>query len=180
MRKDLQDAWDKAGKSSWGTRNPPGLDVIEPAIGESEKVISILKGWKAGSQPCTLVLTDQKLYSFSYLLVKFMSNTETIPFGTISGIELKQNLMLLGLEVKLTRASNTDTITNVNKKSAPAFVKALQDTLASRTNQKGSTITQNQATDPLDQIKKLKDLLDAGVITEVEFQDKKKDLMGKI
>jgi hypothetical protein len=109
-----------------------------------------------------------------------LSNTETIPFGTISGIELKKNIALLGLEVKLTRANNTDSITNVDKQAAPAFVKALQDTLASRTNQSGNTIIQNQATDPLDQIKKLKDLLDAGIITQDEFQEKKTELMGKI
>lgn len=165
-----------------GIRHPkaPGLDVIEPALGESEKVISILRGWKGGSQPCSLVLTDQKLYFFSYLGLKSLSNTETIPFGTISGIELKKNIALLGLEVKLTRANNTDSITNVDKQAAPAFVKALQDTLASRTNQSGNTIIQNQATDPLDQIKKLKDLLDAGIITQDEFQEKKTELMGKI
>jgi hypothetical protein len=180
VRQDLAEAWENAGKMGFASRKPPGLDVIEPAIGESEKVISILKGWKGGSQPCSLVLTDQKLYFFSYFAIKYISNTETIPFGTITGIELKQNLVLLGLEVKLTRANNTDTITNVDKNAAPAFVKALQDTLASRTNQTGNKINQNQATDPLDQIKKLKDLLDAGIITEAEFQDKKKELMGKI
>ena len=180
MRKDLQDAWENAGKMGFATRKPPGLDVIEPALGDSEKVISILRGWKGGSQPCSLVLTDQKLYFFSYLGLKSLSNTETIPFGTISGIELKKNIALLGLEVKLTRANNTDSITNVDKQAAPAFVKALQDILASRTNQSGNTIIQNQATDPLDQIKKLKDLLDAGIITQDEFQEKKTELMGKI
>jgi len=38
----------------------------------------------------------------------------------------------------------------------------------------------NSAADPIEQIKKLKDLLDAGAITESEFEAKKADLLGRI
>ena len=180
MRADLQEAWDNAGKMGFATRKPPGINEIEPALGQSEKVLAILRGWKSGTSPCSLVLTDQKLYFFSYTGLKFTSTNEAVPFSSISGVEMKQNLALLGLEVKVTRASNVDKITNVDKTAAQAFVTALQDALANKGAGSANTIIQNQAIDPLDQIKKLKDLLDAGILSQEEFEEKKKALMDKI
>ena len=180
MRADLQAAWERAGKMGFATRKPPGLDIIEPALGKSEKVLAILRGWRSGSQPCSLVLTDEKLYFFSYAGLKFLSNQEVAPFGTINGVELKQNAALLGLEVKVTRANNVDRITNVDKNAAQEFVTSLQDCIHNRSSGQLTTVIQNQAVDPFDQLKKLKGLLDAGVITQEEFDDKKRILMGQI
>lgn len=179
MRPDLQAAWDRAGKMGFATRKPPGLDVIEPALGSTEKVLSILRGWRSGSQPCSIVLTDRQLYFFSYAGVKFISNQEVAPFGNINGVELKQNAALLGLEVKITRANNVDRITNVDKTVAQEFVTKLQECISNRTSG-STTVIQNQTLDPLDQLKKLKDLLESGIITQAEFDQKKQTLLDQI
>jgi hypothetical protein len=43
-----------------------------------------------------------------------------------------------------------------------------------------STSQPSSSKDPVDQLFKLKELLESGIITEKEFQDKKKELLGKI
>ena len=177
MRSDLQKAWNAAGKMGFATRKPPGPEVIEPALRPEETVLSILRGWKDGTQPCTLVLTDTQLYFFSYAVLKSLSNEESVPFKLITGVELAQAIVT-GLEVRISRSGNNDKITNVDKSVAKDFVSKLRELLT--TAEDMSNKVKAQTIDPADQLMKLKELLDSGVITEEEFQQKKAILLGRL
>ncbi|MBE6635051.1 MAG: SHOCT domain-containing protein [Ruminococcaceae bacterium] len=69
----------------------------------------------------------------------------------------------------------------VGKKNASAIFaminNAIQDVLESRGTTQGAT-TVIQASSPAEELKKFKELLDMGIITQEEFDAKKKQLLG--
>lgn len=191
MRKDLEAAWNaaKANKKADIYNRFPKPDDIEPRLSVDEKVLMLLKGT---IQPAridrmkdltmnggvgTLVLTDKRVHYFGRGVVKSLQNShETVEFSKINGVELRKNLTF-GQMIYITRPANTDTWMYLNTDEAEAFVSKLQEFVAAADT--GSKVLVSTH-DPLDQIKKLKDLLDAGVITQEEFESKKSDLMGRI
>lgn len=109
--------------------------------------------------------------------MKSLQNShETVEFSKINGVELRKNLTF-GQMIYITRPANTDTWMYLNTDEAEAFVRQLQEFVAAADTGSKVVISTN---DPLDQLKKLKELLDAGVITQEEFESKKSDLMGRI
>ena len=179
MREDLQAAFEEMGKFSLGLRKPPGLEVIEPLLKDDEKVVALARGTKNKSAFCTLVLTDHQLYMFSFTGMKSFFSNEVVPFDLITGVELKKT-MTEGLKLIITRAGNIDEIASLDTPTAPAFLSKLQASMSRKPSATPTTIIQNQAIDPIDQIKKLKDLLDLGIINDQEFEEKKNNLLGQI
>jgi hypothetical protein len=188
MREDLRSAWESAkGNRQADLYNRyPKPEDIEPHLLDDEKVIMLLKG---NIQPGrmdtfkdvtfhggvgTLVLSDKRVHYFSRGLVKSFTNShESFEFSKITGVELRKNLAF-GQMIYITRAENSDSWTQLNKDEAQVFVSALQKQISA------SAQPTQTAIDPLDQIKKLKDLLDLGAISQSEFDEKKAQLMGKI
>lgn len=79
-------------------------------------------------------------------------------------------------------AKSPNTIT-VNSAVQPLFQHAVQmingTLLPTAKNPHVTTVTpQDKITDPIDEVRKLKGLLDDGIITEEEFETKKKQLLG--
>ena len=179
VREDLQKAWDESGKiNGISRRKPPGLEDIESSLNSQEQVLVVLKGWKGSTQPCTIVLTDQQIYLFSYFGLKQMFNNEAIQFAPITGVELKQTA-INGLEVRISRSGNTDRITQVDRSTAEKFTKLLQELIS--TNQKMSSgHIQTSNPDPIEQLQKLKQLLEAGILSEAEYEEKRKLLLDRI
>lgn len=188
MREDLRSAWESAkGNRQADLYNRyPKPEDIEPHLLDDERVIMLLKG---NIQPGrvdtfkdvgfqggvgTLLLSDKRVHYFSRGLVKSLTNShEFLEFSKITGVELRKN-MAFGQMIYISRAENSDTWTQLNKEEAQAFVSALQKCISESGTSKPSLA------DPLDQIKKLKDLLDLGAISQSEFDSKKAELMGKI
>ena len=79
-----------------------------------------------------------------------------------------------GIEKKKSRtkkiSGKSDTIKESAKKSLQSGVDALQ--------QKNAEKNINEYNKQLDSLKKLKDLVDKGVLTEEEFEKKKKEILG--
>ena len=184
MRKDLADAW-KAAKKTDGTiyKNPEPSE-IEPALSSDESVLVVLRCLKkwgnlGGGEVCTAVLTDKAVHIFSRGIVKSVNRThETFHFNTITGVDLARKLTF-GWVINMSRASNVDSLLKCEEEGSKKFVSQLKELIASpkTTSVSGST---QISSDPLDKLKKLKDLFDAGVISESEFEEKKQILMDQI
>lgn len=185
MRQDLQTAWDSARKTDGTIYRNPGPEDIEPFLETSEKVLVILKCLKkwgnlGGGEVCTAVLTDKTVHIFSRGILKSVNSThETIPFSTITGVELARKLSF-GWIIGMTRAANVDSLLKCDEEGAKKFASELKSLIANSRTTSSQIIVQNNAPDPLDQLKKLKELLDAGVLTHEEFEVKKEMLLSQI
>jgi hypothetical protein len=184
MRQDLQAAWDAAKKTDGTIYKNPEPSEIEVKLEPTERVISLLKCLKAegnlgGGQVATAVLTDKKVHLFSRGMMKSKTSSyEVVPFSMITGIQVSRKIAS-GWKIEMTRAANSDTLLKCNEAEVQLFAEELKK-LVAQSQQGGQTVVQNAVIDPLDQLKKLKELLDAGVVTQEEFEEKKKSLMGQI
>lgn len=188
MREDLAAAWIIAEDSFWtkvtlGFKTPEPLQ-IEPYLEASETVLAIQRCEKRdhplrGGQGCTAVLTDKRLYLFSKKLLQSAINREAIALHLITGVELDK-WRLGGWSIEITRAANTDYLVGCAESHSKRLTDELVKRIDSNGNSAGVVIHQKVEVDPLDQIRKLKELLDQGILTPTEYEDKKSDLMKRI
>lgn len=128
---------------------------------------------------CAAVVTDRSIYLVKQgEFVKALGKGfESIPLKTITGISISKGLF--GSTVEITRAANIDVLGGHNHEHAEIWVRAARETIQ-RANSSANPELEKGSADPLDQLVKLKDLLDAGVLTQEEFDSKKLELLGKI
>lgn len=178
MREDLQSA-DRKARDGYRFRKCPGVDVIESTLSADETVLQLLR-CQVGTKLATIVLTDYRVYTFAKgsLFGGLVAADEVIPIPMITGVERSRELMN-EWGITITRAANVDSFIYCDEKESAEFVSKLRELIQSA--QRGpQTIVQEAAVDPLDQLKKLKELLDAGVLTESEYAEKKAALMDRI
>ena len=104
---------------------------------------------------------------------------ETVPFHTITGVELKRKLGS-GWIIEFSRAANIDSLLKCDENGSKIFVEKLQNSIRDLNQNQGKSNLSNQAINPIDQLKKLAELLDAGIISQSEFDEKKKSLIERI
>ncbi len=188
MREDLATEWAAAADSFWtkftmGFKTPDA-EQIEPHLEEGERVLVMQRCEKRdnpsrGGHGCTVVLTDKRLYLFSRRTLQSTINREAIALHLITGVELFK-WRLGGWSIEVTRAGNVDYLVGC----AEPHAKRLTDELVARVDAHGSgtptVIQQNLELDPLDQLKKLKDLLDLGILNQSEYEEKRSELLKRI
>ena len=88
-----------------------------------------------------------------------------------------------GWIIKLSRAGNQDKLSQLTETASEEFMNRLNEVLKSF-NQLGranATSTTSQATGGFaEEIRKLKELADDGIISQAEFEMKKQELLGRI
>ena len=99
---------------------------------------------------------------------------EVFPYSTISSIEMGKNIM--GYYLRFFASGNQVSIKWIRDEELSEFVSFVKKRLGSQ-GKSHSDSQPAKADDPLDQIKKLAELKAAGIITEKEFNDKKKKLL---
>ena len=109
---------------------------------------------------------------------------EEIPLDYVNAVTFTQGVTLG--KICVTNGATTTLIENVNRFSAPIMAKTIRET-AKTARQGGriddvSTATNTNANQisSLDTLKKLKELADAGVLTQEEFETKKKEILQNI
>lgn len=152
--------------------NYPKNEDIEKLLTSSETVEYALK-CQSGFQMAIALLTSERVVisSKANMGKAFGHGNESITFDKITGIE-GEKVFAQGFSLTISRADNTDTLTYCNAEDGQTFVNALRDKV-----QTSSTPSRTKQ-DPLDQIKKLKELLDAGALTQEEFDLEKKKILG--
>ena len=179
MRQDLEAAVARA-RTKYLVRNAPKQDVIQAVLSPDESVIQVLFG-AVGRKAVTLVLTDRAIYKFTNgaLIGRLGSGNEVIPFGQLTGIERKR-APLAEFGVTLTRASNVDSVLDLDERESERFVAEARDRMQKAQSPTFTVVSQEAAPDPLDQLRKLKELHEAGVVTDAEYEEKRSDLISRI
>jgi hypothetical protein len=190
MRIDVEEAWKDAPEFK-DIRYPgkgPGPERIEAIVKSDEKVLCVLKcvhtekrGITTKTLKCTAVVTDQEIYilkegTFTKQLSK---SEENIPVHTITGIEVYRQIGL-GTVIKISRADNSEMLVMCNEAQAQKFNKFVKELISKKTTTQGTINDVRGGNDALEQIKKLRDLLDSGVISNDEFDAAKRKLLDKI
>ena len=97
---------------------------------------------------------------------------EDFPFDKITSISFERGIAKS--KIKLICSGNMTSINILQGGDE------LSQYIRERINQPKTISQPIQANDPLEQLKKLKDLFDSGIITETEFETKKQELLSKI
>jgi hypothetical protein len=158
---------------------------IESKLSTGENPLYILKGAFKGQKGinsfATLVLTDKAIHVFrkvSAFTKKIGSSHEVFQFLQVTGVTRSRKVTWKWV-LEFSRAANTDTYYFLDEIQSEEFYNLAQKLVSEAQNSSRGTFIQ-QTLDPLDQIKKLKALLDDGILTQKEFDEKKKELMGKV
>ena len=167
---------------SFAEKVPDDEEVLVVAMGTllGKKSKSIALGTDMGGF-ATLVLTDKCLHMFGRgagFGPKKLGRTESYTFATITGVS-RQKKMMAGWTMEISRASNVDDFIQLDETDSENLYNQLRNLVAEAQKGNSGTVIQ-QATDPVEQIKKLKELLDLGVISQEEFETKKQTLLDKI
>lgn len=124
------------------------------------------------------------------MLTQGLKGDKTIPVGQIIAVQFKDANMLTNGFIQFSTAAGEsgggifsateDENTVMFNNGQKAEFAELRDAVQKAVLEKNSGGAQSAPESPLDALKKLKDLLDAGVITQDEFDAKKERLMGEI
>jgi len=103
---------------------------------------------------------------------------ETMSINQITGLDqtFESYLTVKSFHIRITRANNEDVLYGLTEASASEIIESIN----SQMNQQGisnNSVTMN-AIDPVEQLTKLAVLLEKGLVTQEEFDKKKKELLG--
>lgn len=140
---------------------------------EDEKVEKLVQGYYAGATGI-LVATNTRLVFVDKGLI-YGLKVEDFPYDKISSIQYKTG-MLLG-ELTIYASGNRADIKNVEKKLVRNFAEFVR-AKTTENKEKNTVKSEEPVPDIADQIKKLADLKEQGILTEEEFSAKKKKILG--
>ncbi|WP_433011496.1 PH domain-containing protein [Kribbella sp. CA-294648] len=178
LRADIQAAVSKMS-SKVGSRRE--IKKLPEYLWEGERVDMITSG-TYGAGTGIVVLTDRRLF---FLKDGVMSKTsEDFPLGKISSVQWSSG-MLLG-KIIVFASGNKAEILNVQKADGKAITDAVrarlsQDSPPEAAPEHPPTSPASDAQpDVYEQLAKLGDLRNAGVLTDEEFEKKKAELLSRI
>ena len=171
----------------------PGLDAIADLVPADEIVALVVRGtlvgkgrgntWAQGTDMgafATLVLTDKCLHMFGKIgFTSKVKRSEVYNFENNTGVS-RMKKALQGWAIEISRASNVDYFVNMVEGDSEQLYNQLRELVSKSQKSSGGGTTVINQIDPMDQLKKLKDLLDAGILSQEEFEEKKKALLDKI
>lgn len=138
-------------------------------VDDDEKIIYATSGF-VDSGTVLVVLTNNRLMFIDKGML-YGTNYREIPFSKINGVSYSTKLLLATIRVD--NGVNTTIIKNVPNETAPIFVKKIKDVIDS--NNTGKT---QQTFSVADELTKFKSLLDAGLLTQDEFDSQKQKLLN--
>ena len=130
----------------------------------------------------TIVITEKNVYLVKRKLKVFGKpdplTKESMAINQITGLDqtYEQYLTVKSFHIRITRANNEDVLYGLTESSASEII----ETINNQVNKSGSSnnsITVS-AIDPVEQLTKLAALLEKGLLTQEEFDKKKKELLG--
>lgn len=136
---------------------------------DDEKIVYAAIGINVKSKNVMLVCTNQRLIILSK---KMLSKEQAlvIPLKQIKSVVLHNSIVYD--ELTLINGDEILRINAINKVAAPILAKNIK---------KYSKLAQNDSSaldEQVEQVKKLKELLDQGILTKAEFEAKKKQILG--
>ena len=164
--KDIKQMLSNCGAYIVGTKKE--VKELPNIIGDDEIITYATSGWYDGHT--WLVVSTSKRIIFLDKGMLFGVNQIEIPLGKVNAIKYKKRLFMG--EVEIWDGASMYKVKNISKKTLIPSVNAVNDSIGEfEKSQKssGSSIA--------DELVKLKKLMDEGVITQGEFNKKKKELL---
>lgn len=179
VREDLKQAYDQA-RTKFTLRNGPKIETAEKSLSPDEKVLQVLR-CRIGSKPSLMILTDRNIHILGRggVFGELAAQGEVVPIATITGVDRRRNRMV-EWTITITRASNVDEVDMCDERESERFVAQARDLVHQAQMPQATAANQAGPDDPVEQIGKLKALLDAGAIDESEFAEKKAELLKRI
>lgn len=117
--------------------------------------------------------TNKRLVFYAKKLTGY--DLEVFPYSTISSIEMGKNLM--GHKVKFFASGNKASMKWIKEGDVQKFIEEVKGRIGKKEAVQGVMPTSD---DIPAQIKKLADLKEQGILSEREFETKKKELLAKM
>jgi hypothetical protein len=160
-----------------GKHEKPYMPIRESfanLIPKGEKVVAVGQG-VSGTSGASWAVTEESLVIELYSIWNGdQKSSEVAALAKITGVESKVfNKANNDRSITVTRAANSDQLSVIHAKVAEWLVEALS-------TDKSSGSAKQSVSDPAEAIRKLKGLLDDGLISQEEFDKKKADLLDKI
>lgn len=122
-----------------------------------------------------VVITNKRVFLYSKIL--FSVTIESFNMKDLNSIDSSSN-GLTGSTIKLhTNTKSMEILVSYKASIAEKIIKLLDTTMNEAKNNNGN---KNTSVDSIEQIRKLSELKDQGILTQEEFEKKKQDLLGKI
>ena len=152
----------------------PVHETLAALIPKGEKVIATAAGIDGTASAIWAVTENSLIIEVHSILNGNLKSSEVASLSKITGVESKVfNQVHNNREIIVTRAANVDRLSVVNGKTAEVLVAALNSARQESPRAASSS-------DPADAIRKLKGLLDDGLITQDEFDKKKASLLEEM
>jgi hypothetical protein len=168
MRSDIETAASRMSVKTGGKRE---INKLDEHLWPDERVSEITTGYYGGGTGL-IVLTDRRLF---FLKDGWVNKThEDFPIEKVSSVAFSSG-MLLG-KIAVFASGNKAEIANVNKQDGKRIV----DNMRARLSAPKAETAPAQSESPLEQLTKLGELRDAGVVTDEEFEAKKAELLKRM
>lgn len=178
---EIKEQMEQAGiKDLFGTKRE--VKELPNILNDNETIIYGCSGLNNGNT-VLCVLTNQRILLLDKGLLYGIKSTE-IPLDMVNGVSYEKGLVLG--KISITNGATITKLENVNKQDAPVISNAIKEQaekykLLLRSNEKQAPLAHDEHAN-IDQLivelRKLKPLVDEGIITEEEFKEKKKQLLG--
>lgn len=119
------------------------------------------------------IATDSRLLFYGKRTFGF--DTESYPYSAISSFEHKK--VMMGNLISFFASGNKVSMKWITTGDIPLFISTVRDNMGRKTATPQAEV-KSVASDIPDQIKKMAELRDAGILTEDEFSSKKKQLLN--
>lgn len=150
-----------------GFLNKGIFNFVASKLNDNENLIFVCEGM-TGTYPTAIVVTEDNLYISNATGMFSGFEFNTIPRKTITTINIETGMIFSTVEVFV------GSVAHKLEKVASPFATKLREILLTKPPEKKEI----QQTDPTDQIRKYKSLLDDGIISQEEFDKKKKEILG--
>ena len=160
------------GLNTVGTKKE--IKFLPEVLRESEKISYLTSGFHE-KNTWLITCTNERVIFLDKGMFYGLKQKE-IPLNKINSIEQKTGL-IFG-EISIYDGASRTEVTNIMKKTVKPFIHAVNNAIESFRNNAAKPIQQQAGDDLVDQIEKLANLRDKGILTEEEFQAKKTQLMG--
>lgn len=152
------------------------ISYLPEILSPDEHILSLISGFLDGNT-WIITLTEKRLILLDKGMLYGLKQRE-IPLDKINSISQKLGLVLGWVHIQ--DGASGIKIDNIDKNCIPAFVDALNNAIhkyKNKSNNVSVNHTSNKRTGA-SEIRQYKELLDDGIITRDEFEQKKREILG--
>ena len=130
-----------------------------------------------------LVLTDQRLFFIWQGMIRH--TCESIPLDLMTSVAVGRGLMFS--RIKTQGAQSLEEVGQIDKVDAHELAEELRSLISRRGAQRPTApvagipqLAVSASTDPVEALQKIKEMLDLGLITQDDYDRKKRELLGRM